>query len=422
MFLEAAGYGIVAPTLPVLAQRLGLGHEELGLLFGLYALVGLVLVLPFGYAADRWGRKALLLLGFASLTCASAGYVLAREFTWLVLARCAQGVGGTAIWVASLTMGGDLSERHKAGREIAWITGAWSLGFLLGPALGGLGSLQTPFIVYASICFLALLLSAFTLHETHTAPINVSLTRLRRLASLPEVQCSSVATFALAFYYGSFDAFVPWLLDSRGLTRPGIALMFSVLALPSVLLPRIAGESADRLGDRRILNFGLPTNGLLALSFMELISRLPLWLGFLALGVTEVAIYIPAIAMLQRAVSNRDRGTAMAIHILAFSSGFVLGPVVCGQILPGGGYERIFLLMGATMLLAMGLGNVVLARRGGRGSKAEEQAGALDPSGRASFPFPRGRMDDWTEVGGAGKADAQRNRPPAADRPGALVD
>lgn len=405
MFLEASGYGIVAPTLPLLAQQLGLGHESLGLLFALYAFVGLLLVLPFGYAADRWGRKVLLLIGLVSLTGASLGYVLARDFAWLLVARAFQGVGGTAIWVASLTMGGDLAARANAGREVAWLTGAWSLGFFLGPALGGVGDLQTPFVVYASICLVALVLTVTGLRETHAAPINLSLPRLRRLLTMPEVQCSSLATFALAFYYGSFDAFVPWVLDSRGSTRLTIALLFSVLALPSVLLPRITGAAADRLGDRKILNFGLPTNGLLALSFLELIDRFPLWLGFFTLGITEVAIYIPAIAMLQRAVDNRDRGTAMAVHILAFSSGFVLGPLACARALPVGGYEGMFWLMGLLMLASLLACNSILSW-----SRSRPQGPGIEPppptpprqrpahERGASLPAPDARVGERSEI------------------------
>jgi MFS family permease len=272
-------------------------------------------------------------------------------------------------------MGGDLSARASVGREVSWITGAWSLGFLLGPALGGVGDLALPYVTYASICLVALVLSLFSLHETQTRAIDLSWSRFRRIISLPEVQCSSLATLSLAFYYGSFDAFVPWLLSSRGISRPGIALLFSVLALPSVILPRVIGQAADRMGDRSILNFGQPTNGLLALLFLDVLATFPLWLGFLALGITEVAIYIPAIAMLQRAVDNRGRGTAMAIHILAFSIGFVLGPVVSGHAIEHTSYQGVFLIMGLTMLVSLVAGNTLLAlRRAPRGPVAQEEA------------------------------------------------
>jgi MFS family permease len=364
MFLEAAGYGIVAPTLPLLARRLGVGAEELGVLFSLYACVGVALVIPFGYAADRWGRRSLMILGLASLLAASAGYMMADDFLWLAVARATQGMGGTAIWVASLSMGGDLSARESAGREVSWITGAWSLGFLLGPALGGLGDLHLPFVLYAGVCLVALVLGALGLVETHVEPIHLSMPRLAALAVRPPIVCSTLATFALAFYYGAFDAFTPWLLDSHGESRASIALLFSVLAIPSVLLPRLCGESADRMGDRAILNFGLPTNGLLAIGFLELVNRFPLWIGFLALGITEVAIYIPAIAMLQRAVDNRERGTAMALHIFAFSTGFVAGPVLSGQLYPHFGYKGIFLMMGGVMLAALLVGNLIQSRAG----------------------------------------------------------
>src|SRR5947209_13372428 len=75
MFVEAVGYGVVAPTLPFLARSAGAGDAQIGFLVGLYASVGLLAGIPFGVLANRFGRRSLVLVGLGGLTFASFGCV-----------------------------------------------------------------------------------------------------------------------------------------------------------------------------------------------------------------------------------------------------------------------------------------------------------------------------------------------------------
>src|SRR5206468_3374576 len=82
------------------------------------------------------------------VTAASIGFVFAPTYGWLVAARVLQGLGALGVWVGAITLAADLSESQSMGRSLSWLTGTWSLGFIAGPALGGLGSLQAPFVLY----------------------------------------------------------------------------------------------------------------------------------------------------------------------------------------------------------------------------------------------------------------------------------
>src|SRR5713226_375441 len=156
MFVEAVGYGMVAPTLPFLARQAGAGESRIGFLVGLYAAVGLLVSIPLGALANRYGRRTLILVGLACLTAASIGFIFAPTYAWLVVARFAQGLGATAIWVGSLTVAADLSPSASMGKSLSILTGSWALGFVVGPALGGLGSVRFPFVLYAALSAAAL--------------------------------------------------------------------------------------------------------------------------------------------------------------------------------------------------------------------------------------------------------------------------
>lgn len=352
MFVEAVGYGMVAPTLPFLARTAGAGEAQIGFLVGLYAAVGLLVGIPFSTLASRYGRRVLVLIGLGCLTAASLGFVVAPTYFWLVVARFAQGLGASAIWVGALTIAADLSPDASMGKSLAWITGSWSLGFVVGPALGGIGDVRFPFLAYAVLSGLALLVAFFALPETGRPGVRTSLAGMLRILKYPAVLGSAAATFALSFFYGAFEAFMPLLADELHVKRIGIGFLFAVAGLPSIALPRLTGQIADRIGDTRLIIGGLLYSAALCAVFLPLVGALPLWVVFFLAGLVEVLIYVPAVALLNRGMDRDERVYATGSHSYAFSLGFFLGPLAGGVLMPLGGYPLLFAALTAVMIAA----------------------------------------------------------------------
>jgi len=353
MFVEAVGYGVVAPTLPFLARAAGAGEAQIGFLVGLYAAVGLLAGIPFGALANRYGRRTLVLVGLGCLAVASFGFVFAPTYPWLVAARFMQGLGATAIWVGSLTMAADLSPDAHMGRSLSWITGSWSLGFVVGPALGGLGSVRFPFFLYAVLTLVAFVAGCVALPETGRVGARTTLAAILRVLRYPAVLASAAATFALSFFYGAIEAFLPLFVDAMHVKRIGIGFLFAVAGLPSIILPRATGQLADRVGDVRLIIGGLIYAALLNGVFLSLVDAVPLWAVFFLAGLVEVLIYVPAVALLNRGMDRDERVLATGSHSYAFSSGFFLGPLVGGLLMPLGGYPLVFATLTAVMLGAV---------------------------------------------------------------------
>ncbi|SRR6266704_167877 len=362
MFVEAVGYGMVAPTLPFLARQAGAGESRIGFLVGLYAAVGLLVSIPLGALANRYGRRTLILVGLACLTAASIGFIFAPSYAWLVVARSAQGLGATAIWVGSLTVAADLSPSASMGRSLSILTGSWALGFVVGPALGGLGSVRFPFVLYAALSAAALVAGLALLPETGRPGVRTTLAGILGVLRLPSVLASAAATFSMSFFYGTVEAFLPLMVNARGVGRGGIGLLFMIAGLPSVVLPQLTGRLADRLGDRRMIRYGLLYAAVLNASFLLLIERLPLWVLFVLVGVVEVMVYVPAVALLHRGMERDERIFATGSHSYAFSAGFFLGPLLGGLLVPLGGYALMFAMLTVVMLA----GVVVAAAARGR--------------------------------------------------------
>jgi predicted MFS family arabinose efflux permease len=352
MFVEAVGYGLVAPTLPFLARSTGAGEGAIGFLVGVYAAVGLVASIPLGILANRHGRRTLILVGLACLMLASVGFVIAPTYGWLLAARLAQGLGGVAIWVGGLTVAADLSSSESMGKSLSIMTASWSLGFIVGPALGGLGGLKFPFLLYALLSAVALVAGAMALPETGR-PRRTTLRGILRVLRYGPVLASAAATVAMSCFYGAIEAFVPLMADARGVSRPGIGVLFAIAGVPSALLPRVTGALADRFGDLRMIVGGLLFTAVLSGGFLAAFRSLPLWVVFTLIGFVEVLIYVPAIALLHRGMSNEERIFASGSHSYAFSGGFFLGPFLGGALVVAGGYGVLFAALAGVMLASI---------------------------------------------------------------------
>jgi len=376
MFTEAIGYGMVAPTLPFMAQKVGAHEGRIGFLVGVYAAVGLFAAVPLGMLANRFGRRSLVVLGLTCLTVASIEFTVAPTYLWLVVARIVQGLGASGVWVGTLTLAADLSPDETMGRSLSWITGSWSLGFILGPAFGGIGTLKTPFYLYAGLSALTLVVAVAGLPEIGRGGPRATFKGILRIFRRPQVLSSGAATFALAFFYGAIEAFLPLLLAAGRLagggrmaggaasvaapaaSRAAIGLLFSVAGLPSVLLPGVAGRLADRYGDVRLIVAGFVFAALLSLTFLPLFGVVPSLILFFLIGCVEVIVYTPAVALLNRGMPSADRVFSSASHSYSFSLGFFLGPLVAGLLFPLGGYAAMF-----ASLALMSIAAAIVVRR-----------------------------------------------------------
>src|SRR6266487_3531773 len=136
VFVVMVGFGITLPVLPFSVERLALAEGasrgsaaiHVGLLTGVYALGQLFFAPVWGRWSDRTGRRPLVLFG------------LATSLTLLYAARLLGGVLSSAILPVAAAQVADMTTEEERGRGMAWLGAATSLGFVVGPALGGVVS------------------------------------------------------------------------------------------------------------------------------------------------------------------------------------------------------------------------------------------------------------------------------------------
>ncbi|HPF26013.1 MAG: TCR/Tet family MFS transporter [Steroidobacteraceae bacterium] len=174
MLVDTIGLGITIPVAPKLIVSLtdvdlSTAARYGSWLFFCYALMQFLFAPVIGNLSDRFGRRPVLI---TSLTVLGIDYVitgLAPTIGWLFVGRLASGMAGAAYSTANAYIA-DVSTPEKRAANFGLIGAAFGIGFVLGPALGGvIGQYfgpRTPFLVAAGLAFANALFGYFVLRES----------------------------------------------------------------------------------------------------------------------------------------------------------------------------------------------------------------------------------------------------------------
>ena len=341
VFIDLIGFGMIIPILPLYAQRFQASEWQIGLVLASYSLMQFLASPLLGWLSDRYGRKPVLL---CSLLGSAVGYLLmanARSLVMLFAARILAGISGASVGTASAYIA-DITPPENRSKRIGLIGAAFGVGFVLGPAIGGILS---HFAVTAPFWFAAIL-SLFNAvamwivlpePERHTASA-------RGPASFKETfeQAGSwrlgviVATYFIGIAGFAIVTVIYSQVSNRrfDLNQSQISYIFVMMGLIGALIQGGAiGRLAKRFGD---LNLAVTGFGVMAVSMiaMPVAQSVPIFLIFsagLALGNSLSQPTINAIA--SKGASSALQGRVLGIVQSAGSLGRVFGPVIAGILL-----------------------------------------------------------------------------------------
>src|SRR6266851_391361 len=163
VFVDLVGFGLIIPLLPFYAERFGASPQQVTILMAVYSLMAMLAAPLWGRLSDRIGRRPVLM---ASMLAAALAYLwlgLASALWMLFAARafagaCAGNIAAAQAYIA------DVTPPERRARGMGLIGAAFGLGFIIGPALGGLiagndpatADIATPAWIAASLSTLAL--------------------------------------------------------------------------------------------------------------------------------------------------------------------------------------------------------------------------------------------------------------------------
>lgn len=172
VFIDLVGFGIVIPVLPFYVEgtRFNASPRTVGLLFASYSIMQLIFTPILGRLSDKYGRRPVLLV---SLVGTGIGFLIFGFATtlWMLFAgRILDGITGGNISTAQAYVA-DVTTHENRAQGMGMVGAAFGLGFIFGPALGGILSrwgISVPFLFAAALAFANAILLYFTLPETIT--------------------------------------------------------------------------------------------------------------------------------------------------------------------------------------------------------------------------------------------------------------
>ncbi|RME94048.1 MAG: MFS transporter [Verrucomicrobia bacterium] len=406
LFLDVLGVGLVIPILPRLIEQLCGGDlpaasHVFGWLAALYSLMQFGFAPLLGSLSDRFGRRPVLLL---SLLGSGLDYLLlawAPTLGWFFLGRAVSGVTGASITTASAYIA-DVTPPERRASTFGLLGATFGLGFIAGPAVGGLLGdlgLRLPFLVAAGLTLLNWLYGLWVLPESlerkhrrafswkrsnpvgallalRRYPVVLGLAAVFFLLHLAQSCLHSTWVLYTGYRYG-------WTVGETGLSLAvvGASAMIVQGGLVRVIVPRI--------GEARGIRWGL-TISMLAMAGYGLATEGWMIYAILVVGALGGIAGPSAQGLISRRVApNEQGGVQGALSSLASVAGIVGPPVAAGLF----GYfvrpDAVVHLPGAPFFLASGL--IAVARWVAGRVLRGETAGRGEPSAASAVT---GRSDD----------------------------
>jgi MFS transporter, DHA1 family, tetracycline resistance protein len=356
--IDILGFGILIPLVPYMADRFGAAPELITPILGAYSLCQLVAAPFWGRLSDRYGRRPILM---SSLAGACVSYVilgLADNLWWLLVSRVLAGFMAGNI-SAAFAYASDISAPENRARALGTVGAAIGIGFMLGPAIGGLlagndehtANFALPAAVSTGLSLFAIVLVYSMLPESHAAEHRSPhrdpnrRTALQLLRERPTLRLIVSGAFLVTCSQAILESiFAIWAMNKFGFGPQTVGIVLFCLALiPVAMQGGLVRVLAPRLGEVRLAIIAILSYvaGLVIVAYS---THLPLAMAGLACCGVGSGLFSPsASALASKQATPRDRGVVMGTYQSGLSLARSLIPFASGAIYAGLGPSAPFL-------------------------------------------------------------------------------
>ena len=361
-FFVAVGFGIILPVIPVFAKSFGVNNAAIGLIVSAFAITRFASGLISGTLVDKFGERAVFSSGVFMVAFFTFLAALAQSYEQLLVFRAAGGLGSSMFSVAagSVIMR-SVDDAHR-GRAQSVYQGAFLVGGIAGPAIGGLLSvisLRAPFFVYSVLLLCSGTVAFFFLKGEKIGKDNkitdsLNQTTVREALAMKPYRIALVLTFIGSWVFFGLRASILPIFVTEELKSTtaivGYGLALSAIIQGTILLR--AGRYSDEKGRRAasIIGAQVVLAGVLLLVF-----AVHVWMYLLSMAILGFggAFLSTAPASIVGDVIKGRGGKVIAIFQMAGDAGLMVGPIVIGAISDIYSYRAAFGLSAAIFIIAL---------------------------------------------------------------------
>jgi DHA1 family tetracycline resistance protein-like MFS transporter len=362
VFIDLVGFGIVIPVLPFYAEgtRFNASPRTVGLLFASYSVMQLIFSPVLGRLSDKYGRRPVLLI---SIIGTGIGFLIlgfATTLWMLFVGRILDGITGGNISTAQAYIA-DITTKENRAKGMGLIGAAFGLGFVFGPAIGGVLSgwgVNVPFFFAAALCFANAVLLYFTLPETVTPdhPARESAAGGRGFSQLFKSLKNPRLSFVLLIYFLFIVAFSImttsfslYTMFRFGYDAQHTGYLFAYVGIIAVIIQGgLIGRLVKRFGEQPLVIVGafLFAGSLFAVPFVgpETGGLLALLVGggLFSIGNSLSAPSLTSLA--SKSAGRGEQGTVLGVTQSVASLARAVGPALAAFLihsaLPNLGRDR----------------------------------------------------------------------------------
>jgi MFS transporter, DHA1 family, tetracycline resistance protein len=372
VLLDMLALGMIVPVLPrLVVDFLGGDTARAAQIFGLFGAAWALMQFVFspvqGALSDRFGRRPVILLSNLGLGLDYIFMALAPSLIWLFVGRLISGITSASISTAYAYIADVTPGEQRAGR-FGLLGVAFGVGFVLGPALGGLAgniSPRLPFWIAAGLSLANALYGFLVLPESLAAERRAPLAwrranpfgALALLASQPQLGGLAAVSFLGNLAHATLPSISVLYMQYRyGFDERMVGFTLAAVGLCSMVVQGgLIGRTVQRFGERTTLIVGLGF-GIAGFTVFGLAPTAALfWCGIPLMSLWGFASP-SALGLMSRRVSASEQGRLQGANSSLMGVANMLGPALFGQVFAvfiGAGIA--WQLPGAPFLLAAGL-------------------------------------------------------------------
>jgi len=359
--LDLVGFGIVAPILGRYAKDFGANGLEVGLMFASFSVAQMIFAPILGRVSDHIGRKPVIIISLIGTAIGSFVTGIGGAMWVLFVGRIIDGASGASVSVAQGAIT-DIAPPERRAQLLGMLGAAFGIGFVVGPALGGLAALggtHIPFFLAGTIAAINAVAAFIRLPETKTtnAPTPKPATK-HASARSPILMRYAFASVLGTLGFSGFEATFSLFGGERfNLTVGSSAMVFLFVGvILTVVQGGLIGRLTQRFGSRRLVRVGLPINavGLIVLAFTPNMQWIMLFAAMVLVSVGQGIVSPSATALVAEAAPADRRGEALGYQQSAGAFARIAGPVIAGALFDNVGIGSPYLVGGVLFIAALG--------------------------------------------------------------------
>lgn len=361
MFLVMVGFGIIIPVIPFYAEELGASPTELGLLMAVYSLMQLLFAPMWGRVSDKIGRKPVIMIGIFGLGLSFFMMALSTELWMLFAARIIGGFLSSANMPTVMAYVADITSEEDRGKGMGIIGAAVGLGFIFGPAIGGIfsrESLNLPFYAAGTSSFITFFLVMLVLKES-LSPEQRSQGTSKRPGLMTALRGNTGILFILQLFVslslaGLEATFAYFAAEKAGLGTVELGYIFMIMGFGGALVQGgLVGRMTKKYGEGAVIQLGIVVSAI-GFGLILLVDSFTTAAIFLTIFGIGNGFIRPSVSSLLTKTSQTGHGSTTGLLSSFDSLGRIIGPPLGGWLFTisiGAPYLTGILLSGLAFIM-----------------------------------------------------------------------